>query len=129
MPFCGALADLSNASGRTRLDRLLLIGVCSSILGVEALKLAVREAKEGKDINLYLLAQNNLEVVGPNEPEAVRDQPWMERQDKLNLAETARLENELKGYKNNLIKESIRVGHIYTTGGIVYGADGSVDGK
>jgi hypothetical protein len=33
----------------------------------------------------------------------------MEKKDKQNKAETTRLEHELKGYKNNLIKESIRV--------------------
>jgi COP9 signalosome complex subunit 1 len=37
------------------------------------------------------------------------DPAWMERKDKQNKAETTRLEHELKGYKNNLIKESIRV--------------------
>jgi hypothetical protein len=39
----------------------------------------------------------------------VRDQAWVDTVGKQNLAETARLEAELKGYKNNLIKESIRV--------------------
>jgi hypothetical protein len=33
----------------------------------------------------------------------------MEKKNKQNKAETTRLEHELKGYKNNLIKESIRV--------------------
>jgi hypothetical protein len=37
------------------------------------------------------------------------DPAWMEKKDKQNKAETTRLEHELKGYKNNLIKESIRV--------------------
>jgi COP9 signalosome complex subunit 1 len=35
---------------------------------------------------------------------------WMEATTKQVKAETDRLEFELKGYKNNLIKESIRVG-------------------
>ncbi|PBP22723.1 26S proteasome subunit RPN7 [Diplocarpon rosae] len=93
------------------MERLLLIGVCSSFLGVEALKAAVKEAKRGSDIKRYLDAQNHLETVGPHEPEAVRDLPWMERTEKHNIAETQRLEAELKGYKNNLIKESIRMGN------------------
>lgn len=95
--------------GRTRLERLILIGTCSSYLGVEALKIAVREAKKGKDVKRYLEAQTHLETIGPQEREAVRDKAWMDMTDKLNQAETQRLEAELKGYKNNLIKESIRV--------------------
>jgi COP9 signalosome complex subunit 1 len=97
------------ATGRTRLDRLLHIGVCSSFLGVEALKLAVREAKTGKDVRRYVDAQTHLETIGPDEPEAIRDKSWIEWMDKQNQAETKRLEEELKGYKNNLVKESIRV--------------------
>ncbi|KAH9222745.1 COP9 signalosome-like protein complex subunit 1 [Leptodontidium sp. 2 PMI_412] len=102
---------LANYKGRTRLERLLLIGVCSSALGVEALKLAVREAKQGKDIKRYLEAQNHLETIGPDESEAQRDLSWMERTERQNQAESQRLEAELKGYKNNLIKESIRMGN------------------
>merc|ERR1711939_1183957 len=100
---------IANYKGRTRLERLLLIGICSSVLGVEALKPAVREAKQGKDVKRYLDAQNHLETIGPNEIEA----------------ESQRLEAELKGYKNNLIKESIRMGnedlgsHYYRIGDLV----------
>lgn len=104
-----SLSDAKPATGRTRLERLILIGTCSSYLGVEALKLAVREAKRGKDIKRYLEAQNHLETIGPQELEAIRDKAWIEKTEKQNQAETQRLEAELKGYKNNLIKESIRV--------------------
>ena len=37
----------------------------------------------------------------------------MEQQDKQNQAQTAHLEGQLKGYKNNLVKESIRVRYFY----------------
>jgi COP9 signalosome complex subunit 1 len=37
------------------------------------------------------------------------DPAWAQQQEKANNLETGRLEAELKGYKNNLIKESIRV--------------------
>lgn len=50
-----------------------------------------------------------LVAVAPNEPEATIDQEWTERSQKVVKAETDRLEHELRGYKNNLIKESIRV--------------------
>lgn len=47
--------------------------------------------------------------MAPNEPEAQRDDAWIEKTEVENKAKTARLEGELKGYRNNLIKESIRV--------------------
>ncbi|KAE8451956.1 hypothetical protein EG329_002120 [Mollisiaceae sp. DMI_Dod_QoI] len=102
---------IANYTGRTRLERLILIGNCSSILGVDAFKLAVKEAKRGKDITRYLEAQTPLETLAPREPEAARDLAWMDRTKSSNIAETARLESEVKGYKNNLIKESTRMGN------------------
>lgn len=80
-------------------------------MGVEALKAAVVEAKEGRDVRRYLEAQGHLETIGPQEPESVRDQEWVDTVGKQNQAESQRLEAELKGYKNNLIKESVRVSH------------------
>lgn len=44
-----------------------------------------------------------------NEIEAQKDVNWTAQMEKHNQAETQRLEAELKQYKNNLIKESIRV--------------------
>lgn len=68
----------------------------------------MQEAKRGNDIRRYLEAQGHLETIGPDEKEAVRDQQWVDITDKRNSTETARLEQQLKGYKNNLVKESIR---------------------
>lgn len=45
----------------------------------------------------------------PGDQDAIIDRSWIERKEKQNKAESSRLEAELKGYKNNLIKESIRV--------------------
>ena len=84
------MSNAKSATGRTRLERLILIGTCSSYLGVEALKLAVREARKGKDIKRYLEAQNHLETIGPQEPEAIRDKAWIEKTEKQNQAETQR---------------------------------------
>lgn len=47
--------------------------------------------------------------LAPAEREVIVDKKWVERTIKNNKAELHRLEAELKGYKNNLIKESIRV--------------------
>lgn len=98
--------------GRTRCERLLHIGKSSVPLCVDALKAAVREAKSGRDVRRYKEVWEAIRIAAPNDPDAIRDEDWIERVTRENKAETARLENELKGYKNNLIKESIRVWHI-----------------
>lgn len=97
------------SKGRIRYDRLLLIGTTSAVLCVDALKAAVHEAKKGKDIIRYRRAVECLQGAAPAEPEAKLDQAWIETTDKSNKAENQRLENELKIYKNNLIKDSVRV--------------------
>ncbi|RDW83225.1 COP9 signalosome-like protein complex subunit 1 [Coleophoma crateriformis] len=102
---------IQNYKGRTRLERLVLIGTSSTFLGVDALKAAVIEAKQGQDVKKYVETVGHLQIIGPTEKEAVIDNAWVEKQNKHNAAETNRLEHELKGYKNNLIKESIRMGN------------------
>ena len=88
---------------------MLLIGTCSTYLSVEALKAAVAEAKGGRDVLRYERAVRALADAAPNDPEATLDTNWVDRMKKSVKAETDRLEHELRGYKNNLIKESIRV--------------------
>ncbi|TWU73320.1 hypothetical protein ED733_004359 [Metarhizium rileyi] len=112
----GYLAKHSNTGGvvvqgRTRFDRLFLIGQSSVPLCAEALKAAVAEAKAGKDVSRYRDAWDAIRTAVPNDPEAQKDDAWIERTETANKAETARLEGELKGYRNNLIKESIRMGN------------------
>lgn len=79
-------------------------------LCVEALKAAVVEAKSGKDVQRYREVWEVIRAVAPSEPEAVFDQDWADKVTKETQDETHRLQQQLKGYKNNLIKESIRVG-------------------
>lgn len=98
--------------GRTKFSRLYLIGTCSTYLSAEALKLAVTEARSGKDVNNYQKAVEALARVAPSESEATLDTTWIEQTLKNVKADTDRLEHELKGYKNNLIKESIRVSQV-----------------
>ncbi|BDD57699.1 hypothetical protein MAP00_003045 [Monascus purpureus] len=102
---------IANYTGRTRFSRLYLIGTCSTHLSTEALKLAVAEAKSGKDVGRYERAVRALAEVVPNDNEATLDTKWVENMRKVVSAETDRLEHELRGYKNNLIKESIRMGN------------------
>lgn len=109
LPIQKKETDKTIESGRTRFDRLFQIGTCSTVLSTEALKAAVIEAKSGKDIGRYERAVRALAEVAPSESEAMMDTPWALHMQKVIKAETDRLEHELKGYKNNLIKESIRV--------------------
>ncbi|KAL2444227.1 COP9 signalosome complex subunit 1 [Exophiala dermatitidis] len=114
---------IANYKGRTVFRRLHLIASCSIPLQEEAARMAVAEAKKGSDVRNYHEAVALLKKAsrGKNVDNLV-DPVWAAQQEKRNAAETARLENELKGYKNNLIKESIRMGnedlgnHYYTIG-------------
>jgi COP9 signalosome complex subunit 1 len=58
--------------------------------------------------------------MGAQEPEAIRDTVWMDQQDKLNQTQTAHLEGQLKGYKQNLVKESIRVSKLFLSSYSLY---------
>ena len=68
------------------------------------------EAKKGKDVRLYEKMVHALSRIAPSEKEAKVDHDWVAEMTRAVKAETERFEHELKGYKNNLIKESIRVG-------------------
>jgi COP9 signalosome complex subunit 1 len=90
---------------------LHLIASCSTVLADEAARLALVEAKKGSDVRNYQDAVTLLKRVSRgNSTGHLIDPLWAAQQEKKNNGETSRLENELKGYKNNLIKESIRVG-------------------
>ncbi|MCJ1307834.1 hypothetical protein MMC25_001482 [Agyrium rufum] len=102
---------IANYKGKTRIDRLYLIGTTSTQFSLEALKLAVATAKRANDVVRYKKCIAALAKLSPNDPDAVEDESWEESVAKQTRVETDRLEVELKGYKNNLIKESIRMGH------------------
>ncbi|KAI4142047.1 MAG: hypothetical protein L6R39_005103 [Caloplaca ligustica] len=118
-------AYIANYRGKTRFDRLLLIGTTSTLLASEALRYAVAEAKQGKDVGRYDMAVAAIHEIIPGDPNATPDVAWREKINKQIKAESDRLETELKGYKNNLIKESIRMGyddlgqHFHRTGNLV----------
>lgn len=114
---CEKFADLE---GRTVFRRLYLIACCSTVLRDEATRLAIRESKKGADVRNFFEAVE-LAKKNPNlkNDKGLLDISWGVAQEKQNEKETSRLENELKGYKNNLIKESIRVS--WTIGWVVQG--------
>ncbi|KAI1277598.1 26S proteasome subunit RPN7-domain-containing protein [Xylaria sp. FL0933] len=96
---------------RTRFDRYIFIGQCSVPLCIDALKAAIAEAKKGRDVQRYRDAWECIRLAAPNEPEAQFDDAWVNNTEKTNRSLTHQLEAQLKGYKNNLVKESIRIGH------------------
>lgn len=96
-------------SGRTRFNRLFLIGTSSTYLCLEALKAAITEAKQGKDVARYDAAIAALHEIAPGDPDTIPDVAWIDKMTRQVRDETNRLEAELKVYKNNMIKESTRV--------------------
>ena len=83
---------------------------------------ALAEARRNGSVTLYahlidLAARLHLAEVAPP------DHAWIKQQEDINKRELARLEGELRGYKNNLIRESMRIGqeevalHHLRTGG------------
>lgn len=96
-------------AGYTRIDRLHHIGAHSPYLAADAYRLAIAEAKKGKNVELYTKLVDEYSRIAPQDPAAVADTTWIERQTRVVREEHDRLEHELKSYKNNLIKESIRV--------------------
>lgn len=73
------------------------------------MKAAVAATKRGKDVELYKAASSALFQIVPDDPDATQDSAWIAKTTAEVNKETSRLEVELKGYRNNLIKESIRV--------------------
>ncbi|KAK4964094.1 hypothetical protein LTR28_004068, partial [Elasticomyces elasticus] len=100
-----------DALGRTRLHRLLHIAQHCPPLSLEALHLAIPEAKNGMNTTAYQLLVTLYHAINPESQHGVPDVEWVERVNKSMERESDRLESELRGYKNNLIKESIRMGH------------------
>lgn len=79
-------------------------------LALESLHLAIAASKNSKDTQQYVDLVQLLQSIKPDDEMATVDTAWVEKANKLNEHETERLEHELRGYKNNLIKESIRMG-------------------
>lgn len=110
-PFSTPLLAKYDPPGRTRTARLLWIANASTVLRLDALKQAARDAIDGRDVELYKEAVEKIRDLDPADPAAVHNVEWIQATEKANAAELSRLEAELKGYKNNLVKESIRVRH------------------
>ncbi|KAK3630324.1 hypothetical protein LTR56_017500 [Elasticomyces elasticus] len=102
--------------------RLSHVAIHCPSLSRQAIGLAISHAKKSKNVRQYthlcdLAGQLHFKDLG------TPDSEWVSRQEEGNKRELSRLEGELRGYKNNLIRESIRMGqedlatHHLITGG------------
>ncbi len=73
--------------------------------------MANAEALKSVAVSRYREVWGYIRQAMPNEPEARFHKSWVDNTEAANAAETKRLEREMKVYKNNLVKESIRMGH------------------
>ncbi|KAH7920716.1 PCI-domain-containing protein [Leucogyrophana mollusca] len=112
-------AYIAGYTGRTAVDRLLhIIPLCPAV-APHALKLAVTHIHSLRDPNLYQAAIAAYEFAAaapdadlpPVAEVCLIDTTWLEETARKNQAERTKLEVELKTYSNNMIKESIRMGH------------------
>lgn len=95
--------------GRTQVDRLILIGESCAPLAVEALKLAINLLKKSQDVPRYKSTVITLAAIDGSDPDALVDYEWVDRVSRKVVADTEKFDAQLKSYKHNLIKESIRV--------------------
>ena len=112
----------SNYEGPLVPLRLAHLALHCPSLSRQSLSLAIAAAKKGKDVQLYIRLCNLANNLGLADL-AQADSEHVAKQEEANKRELSRLEGELRGYKNNLIRESIRMGqedlatHLLLTGG------------
>ncbi|KAG9284044.1 hypothetical protein G9A89_022818 [Geosiphon pyriformis] len=105
---------IANYRGHTKVDRLLFIAKRCPALQIDAFKLALNEIHNNSlDHGKYIIAATKLNeaLAAQGRPLYHIDNAWVETTQKRAKSAAERLEVELKNYKNNLIKESIRMGH------------------
>ncbi|KAJ6588304.1 G protein pathway suppressor 1 [Mycena capillaripes] len=110
---------IANYTGRTAVDRLVhIISTCPA-LAPEAFQLAVQHIHQSRDPSLYQQVMSAYDQISgvsdaplPSPLDlAPLDTKWADETMAKNQAERSKLEVELKTYSNNMIKESIRMGH------------------
>ncbi|KAG0221793.1 hypothetical protein BGX31_009556 [Mortierella sp. GBA43] len=116
-------AYIANYKGHTKVNRLEFIADRCPALQIEALKLAITELKNTQTLNIsrYVgLVKKLNEAVKFGAPGSANvpsellnvDKAWADKQLQKSKQQTDLLEGELKNYKRNSIKESIRMGNI-----------------
>ncbi|KAJ7201080.1 G protein pathway suppressor 1 [Mycena pura] len=110
---------IANYRGRTVIDRLIHIISSCPALAPEAFQLAVQHIHQSRDPSLYqqvlsayeqIIKSAEVSLPSPGDLASL-DTRWVEEIMAKNQAERSKLEVELKTYSNNMIKESIRMGH------------------
>lgn len=76
-------------------------------LAVQALTIASRHVKTGRDISLYQAILGQLATATDQDQEI--DRAWIDKTTAQNATDKDKLETELKMYTGNMIKESVRV--------------------
>ncbi|XP_078154444.1 COP9 signalosome complex subunit 1 [Carex rostrata] len=98
-------------TGRTKIIRLLFIAdnCDNEAMKLEALRMAYDEIKKGEDTNLH--REVSSKIRNRLGPKYTVDNAWVESVEKRAALRRDKLDNELNGYRTNLIKESIRMGY------------------
>lgn len=112
-------AYAQNFSGWNKIMRLMFIAEHSSNLKVEALKIVLNYVKEhtyntALYSKIYFNLQQALEKQGEKNIETIigpLDNSWIEQRTKRAAQILEKLDGDLKNFKSNSIKESIRRGH------------------
>jgi len=93
----------NNFAGHTKIQRLIFIGEHCKALEKDAFKGAGEELKKTYNTTMYTAVAEKLQTPP--------DLSWVDATNKKSAQQQERLELELNGYRTNLIKESIRMGH------------------
>ncbi|KAK9832518.1 hypothetical protein WJX81_004497 [Elliptochloris bilobata] len=110
-PLLDLEAYASGYTGHARVARLLFIATktAGSPTELEALRLAADQLRKGENTAQYAEVMELID--GRLGPQYTLDRVWVEAVDRRAATVQERLEADLSGYKNNMIKESIRMGH------------------
>lgn len=110
-------------TGLAKLYRLMFIADHCPTLRIEALKMAITYVMTTYNVSLYLSLHRRLSqaISTPGLPDVAAqsssqdlptiDQAWMESRSKKAALKLEKFDTDLKNYKSNSIKESIRRGH------------------
>ncbi len=98
--------------GRCKIKRLQHIARTSPTHEIDALCLAIKEAKQGRDTVLYKQLVTTLNNRGPPELNGI-DEKWVATQDSWASKELDKLRIELENFKDQNSREPIRTAHTY----------------
>ncbi|KAI9217793.1 26S proteasome subunit RPN7-domain-containing protein [Blastocladiella britannica] len=117
-PVLSPMIDLdlvcTQLRGRAKVDRLCFIAARAPSLAIPALSAALDAIKaDSLDTDLHNAAFRDLSqrLADANLPQPIPDDAWIDKAARTARVETDKLEAELKTYRANSIKESIRMGY------------------